>query len=93
MHEEEEGGRAGAGNARVTGGRADPEGGQGCVGKILGKGSFTGSWLTWPHHAAVPCLTPLHPTLAPLTATEFLQGSKKKSPCRVFGFWLFSFSF
>lgn len=89
VHEEE--GKAGAGNARVTGGKADPEGGQ--VGKILGEGSFTGSWLTWTHCAAVPCLTPLHPTLPPLAATEFLQRSQKNPPCCVFGFWLFSFSF
>lgn len=73
----EEGGKAGAGNARVTGGKTDPEGGQDGVGKILGKGSFMG---TWPHCAAVRCLTPPHPTLPPLTATEFLQRSQKNPP-------------
>lgn len=50
------------------------------VWEILGEGSFTESWLTWPHSAAVPCLTPLHPTLPPLTDTEFLHGSQKKHP-------------
>lgn len=78
MHEE--GGKAGVGNARVTGEKADLEGGQDCVRKILGEGSFTGSWLTWPHCAAVPCLTPLQPTLPPLTATEFFRSPKKNHP-------------
>lgn len=89
MHEE--GGKAGTGNAHVTGGKADPEGGQDCVGKILGEGNFTGTWLTWPHCAAVPCLTPLHPTLLPLTATEFLQWSQKNHPDVYLGFGCFSF--
>lgn len=52
MHEE--GGKAGAGNARVTGGKGDLEGRQDCVGEILGEGSFTGSWLTWTHCALSP---------------------------------------
>lgn len=68
------------------------------VWEILGEGSFTESWLTWPHSAAVPCLTPLHPTLPPLTDTEFSHGSQKKTPKKlhpamylVFGCFVFLF--
>lgn len=37
----------------------------------LGGGNFSGNRLTQPHRTAVPCLTLLHPTMAPLTAINF----------------------